>query len=538
MAQFPLDMGRGGRVAGGTSAGSSAIVPMTVDGTTGAARYDAIVLAQHRGKSAVHTQFSALVEKRPEDVVRLRPSPAEEAAAAARTASALGSIVEHAMTHARSSQVDPAARARSDEAQFIRYTPAVDAPGYSSATAQRIIRMVDAAVDPLQPPKFKHKKLPGGPPDAPVPIMHSPTRKATAEDSAAWKIPPAISNWKNPHGHVVPLDKRLAADGRSLLEPVINDNFAKLSESLLIAERKARVEVETRATIQKKLAVKEKDAKEAELRALAARARAERSGIANLAGGGLPAAYGGYAGGEEGGLGPRAAAPPSALLGGAYDEGEGATPGGEAAVESSYYGARAPSDSRLGMPPRVPSPGEGEGAEPENEEDRAAARERDLLRGDRKRERERELRSEAAGKKSRTVRDGDRDVSERIALGMPVGSGAAAAGGTEGLYDARLFNQSEGMQAGFGAEDGTWWGGGCGRRGVVRSRTGSRHSIAPPPAPPHRLCGVLRALARRGSSIRGRCGGIPPPRWPGDWRRRARTRRRRGATEPLAAGGR
>ena len=29
-----------------------------------------------------------------------------------------------------------------------------------------------------------------------------------------WKIPPCVSNWKNAKGYTIPLDKRLAADGR------------------------------------------------------------------------------------------------------------------------------------------------------------------------------------------------------------------------------------------------------------------------------------------------------------------------------------
>ena len=60
-----------------------------------------------------------------------------------------------------------------------------------------------------------------------------------------------------------------------------------------------------------------------------------------------------------------------------------------------------------------------------------------------------DIRLEALGKKTKTSRDMDRDVSERIALGMPVGKVADA----NGQFDARLFNQSAGMDAGFGADD-------------------------------------------------------------------------------------
>ena len=49
--------------------------------------------------------------------------------------------------------------------------------------------------------------------------MHSPPRNITAKDQQDWKIPPCISNWKNPKGYTIPLDKRLAADGRGLQVP-------------------------------------------------------------------------------------------------------------------------------------------------------------------------------------------------------------------------------------------------------------------------------------------------------------------------------
>jgi SNW domain-containing protein 1 len=79
---------------------------------------------------------------------------------------------------------------------FIRYTPSQQA-GHSTRPNQRIIRMTEMPTDPLEPPKFKHKKVPRGPPSPPVPVMHSPPRKVTAKDQQDWKIPPCISNWKN-----------------------------------------------------------------------------------------------------------------------------------------------------------------------------------------------------------------------------------------------------------------------------------------------------------------------------------------------------
>ena len=85
-------------------------------------------------------------------------------------------------------------------------------------------------------------------------------------------------------GYTIPLDKRLAADGRGLQTVHINENFAKLAESLYIADRKAREAVEARAQLEKKVAQKEKEAKEENLRLLAQKAREERAGIHRVEG--------------------------------------------------------------------------------------------------------------------------------------------------------------------------------------------------------------------------------------------------------------
>merc|ERR1719424_858493 len=117
--------------------------------------------------------------------------------------------------------------------------------------------------DPMEPPEFKHKRVPGGPPSPPVPVMHSPPRKLTVKDQQEWKIPPCISNWKNSKGYTIPLDKRLAADGRDTQETTINDKFAKLSESLYVAERVAREDINRRGEASRKVALKKSEEKDA-----------------------------------------------------------------------------------------------------------------------------------------------------------------------------------------------------------------------------------------------------------------------------------
>ncbi len=128
--------------------------------------------------------------------------------------------------------------------------------------------------DPMEPPRFKtNQKIPRGPPSPPAPVLHSPTRKVTVKEQQEWKIPPCISNWKNAKGYTIPLDKRLAADGRGLQQTHINEKFAKLAESLFIADRKAREAVELRAQMEKRIAKMEKEKREEHLRQMAQKAR-------------------------------------------------------------------------------------------------------------------------------------------------------------------------------------------------------------------------------------------------------------------------
>lgn len=65
-------------------------------------------------------------------------------------------------------------------AQYVRYTPSQQGVQFNSGAQQRIIRMVEAQQDPMEPPKFKiNQKIPRAPPSPPAPVMHSPTRKVS-----------------------------------------------------------------------------------------------------------------------------------------------------------------------------------------------------------------------------------------------------------------------------------------------------------------------------------------------------------------------
>ena len=87
------------------------------------------------------------------------------------------------------------------------------------------------------------------------------------------------------------------------------------------------------------------------------------------------------------------------------------------------------------------------------EEERMAAQQREKLRLERRKELEREMRKDnmkGSLRKNKLDRDAERDVSEKIALGMHTGS--AKLTGDE-VYDSRLFNQGGGVGTGFGDEE-------------------------------------------------------------------------------------
>ncbi|CAL5396972.1 unnamed protein product [Camellia sinensis] len=108
--------------------------------------------------------------------------------------------------------------------------------------------MVVMAVEPLELPKLRVPKASGSPP---VSVLHSPPQPVTVKDQQDWKIPPCVLNWKNPKGFTIPLDKCCQANSRGIQDVQINDNFAKVSEALYVAEQKAReaVAMKSKGTI-------------------------------------------------------------------------------------------------------------------------------------------------------------------------------------------------------------------------------------------------------------------------------------------------
>jgi SNW domain-containing protein 1 len=331
-----------------------------------------------------------------------RPSQDEVAATTERTRLALEKL-----TQGKIKSAAPRANAmnnKSGESTYIRYTPGHQQQSSAEPAAnQRIIKMTEQAEDPLAPPRWKFKKIPQGPPSPPAPVLRSPPRKVSAQEQKEWMIPPCISNWKNNKGYTIPLDKRLAADGRGLEDVQINDGFAQFSEALNLADRAAREEVRQRALMQQKLAEKEKAAREDHLRQLAQRAREERSG-----GGGITERIVDEAG-------------PSVTR----------ANGANLAAAMAGYGS------------------DDEEEEDSESEDEEAARERDRLREERRRERERDLRMSNMGTEQRArmlAREENRDISEKVALGLAKPTSSAD------QIDSRLLNREK-LAGSFGDDE-------------------------------------------------------------------------------------
>lgn len=272
IAQYPLDIGR----KGGASSKSNALA-LTVD-ESGKVKYDAIAKQGHSEGRIVQTSFKDLIPLRQRadagEINLERPSQEEVAATAERTKAALEKLVSGALVSQKPKNINTVGKR---DPTFVRYTPA-NQMGDNSKKQDRIMKIVERQRDPMEPPKFRIKKIPRGPPSPPPPVLRSPPRKLTAQDQEDWRIPPPVSNWKNPKGFTVPLDKRLAADGRGLQDVQINDKFAQFSEALFMADRHAREEVKQRALMQQRLAEKEKQQKEDHLRMLAQQAREEKAG--------------------------------------------------------------------------------------------------------------------------------------------------------------------------------------------------------------------------------------------------------------------
>lgn len=241
-------------------------LPLDEDGKK---NYDLIARVGHSADRQVQTRLADTKGKKdlftPEDLARPSADAVAQETEEAKRALELLVMERTAKTRPKNFVAVNAAAS----SNIIRYQ------SKEEGAPERLIKMVEMPKDPLEPPKFHHKRIPRAPPSPPAPRLHSPPRKVTPEEYKAWTIPPCISSWKNPKGYTVPLDKRLAADGKGLQEKTINSRVADMAEALFLAEKHNREEMEMRAAVERKVAEQEQKQKEEQLRRMAEQAREE-----------------------------------------------------------------------------------------------------------------------------------------------------------------------------------------------------------------------------------------------------------------------
>lgn len=122
--------------------------------------------------------------------------------------------------------------------------------GDDSEGRGRTVEIRDYQEDPMLPPKFKLRKNRHKNPSPPPPVLRAaPTEKMSKETKDKWKIPSAVSNWKNNQGFAISLGKRVvAASGGSVAagHSINVEKFGQLLLALENADKEAREEIRIR----------------------------------------------------------------------------------------------------------------------------------------------------------------------------------------------------------------------------------------------------------------------------------------------------
>ena len=148
----------------------------------------------------------------------------------------------------------------------------------NSSKNSHLIKLVALPVDPLSNIKYRHHKIPLSNTNEKnfVPVLQTPSKPLSLEEQKKWKIPPCVNMSNNPKGLVIPLDIRLANDGRNLREYKANKNFAKFADILALTEKNVRKEIDERNKIAQSIQIAAAMKKELELKEAAKQARMER----------------------------------------------------------------------------------------------------------------------------------------------------------------------------------------------------------------------------------------------------------------------
>lgn len=373
VAQFPLEMGRNAHQRAQASRSSNALVPLTTD-AQGRTRYDAIVRQGHEAGAVVHTRPSALVGRRYSEEEMERPDEKEIADTVERTRRAMKEKLASVLVSTNASRAPSENGASPSEARLVRYTAASSGASDASGASQRLVKIVEKRLDPLEPPKFRiQKSAQLDEAEAPVPVLQDAPKKLTRDEANAWAIPTPFSNW-NSGGFTIGLDKREMAAQLDREEVQISSKFPAMAAALDAAQQSAREQVAYRARLEQQKQLQQRELEEQQAREIARQARDKRSGIR---------------------------------------------------AEAEFN---------------------------ETEDETQARLARDAMRSEMRRDIVDDARRERMGSKAKATAapvrpshsSGERDISERIALGQTVPQAQG-----EALFDSRLFNQTQGLDHGF-----------------------------------------------------------------------------------------
>ena len=150
-------------------------------------------------------------------------------------------IKSNSLTPYYKHQAEKVNESNNKKSYYLEYVPA------NQPNEKKILSITNKAIDPLEPTKFKHRRMQKESEEEQVPILRSPPKRITSEEIKNWKVPPCISNYKNQKGYTIPLQMRVMADMRSNTDIKLNEKFSNFADIINIVEKESRKELEERS---------------------------------------------------------------------------------------------------------------------------------------------------------------------------------------------------------------------------------------------------------------------------------------------------
>jgi hypothetical protein len=160
----------------------------------------------------------------------------------ARTAAALGLSSLNNQSNGLESNLKP--NTTNKEPQHIIHTS-------SRTGTQRVIQIHEESDDPFRPSRFKIKRDLRRPPSPPtVTLVDKSLTKTSQDELSKWKIPTAVSNWKNNKAHIIGVDARAMFEQSHTYTAHISSKHGDFLRALDDTMESNRDEVQARKELQ------------------------------------------------------------------------------------------------------------------------------------------------------------------------------------------------------------------------------------------------------------------------------------------------